>query len=257
MKKQLKFIIPVVLLAATVLGGVIYTNAHVTISMATAEGITPLHGAFSLSKGQTVDFNVFDNGAEIAADNGAYTVSWSSSDETVLYVDPATGVATADKDGLMTGLNGRVTVTVTVTEAASGKVQRRSHTVNVNPGAKELVTVVSGINEGMPLAVGTEYTLLSRTYDRDGENLNLAANQLFCSYSCDSLEITGGKFTPAAGGVYRIVSVGYATEEDLAAGTNEVVRDVLEVLVYAEPTPEPTPEPTQEPAQEPTQEPAP
>lgn len=242
MKKHWKVIVPVLLLAATVFGSVLYTSAYSAVTIKGADGTEPVRGAFSLQKGQSIDFNVFRDGTEITADNTAYTTTWTSADTTILSVD-ANGVATADKDGLMPGVNGKTTLSVTLTEVASGKQQTRSYTVNVAAGSTELITTISGVSEGMPLAPGTEYTLIARTYDRSGDTLTIAANQLFCAYTCDSLTITGGKFTPALRGTYRVTVIGYATEADLAAGTNEVARDVLEFFVNADPTPTPTPTP--------------
>ena len=244
MKKRLKIIIPIFLAAVTLFGGVLYiSSASFRISVAMANGTAPGNGGFYMKKNETADLNVFLNGTEIPSDSADYTVTWESSDEAVVYVDHATGNAVADKDGLMPGTSGKAVITVTVTEKAGGKTMKRSYTVNVTPGTTELITVISGINEGMNLEAGTEYTLISRTYTREGDELIFATNQLFCTYSCDKAEIVSGKFTPTEAGVYRIVSTGYASEADMAAGKNEVIRDVLEVYVYADPTPTPTPTP--------------
>ncbi len=247
MKKPLKITMILAICGAVLFGGVLLASSASEWKVKTAGGVAPVRGAFSLAQNETVDFNLFHADTEIAVGNESYTVTWSSSDENVVWIDSTTGEAQADKFGAMPGPEGKAVITVKAVSKTDGKTIKRDYTVNVKPGTKTLITTISGIKEGIALEPGVEYTLISRTYDRKNDGLTLSSSQLFCAYSSDTLTITGGKFTAPERGTYRIETIGYATEADRDAGINPVLRDVLEVLVYAEPTPTPTPEPTATP----------
>lgn len=246
MKKSLKFIIPVILLVA-VFGTVIYASSASRWNIRTSEGLQASKGVFTLAKHDKLTFVLYRGDLQIASDNAEYEVAWSSSDPIALYIDPATGEAEADKDGAMPVASGEVTLSATITERASGVVTVRSYTVLITEASFELITTISGVHDGLSLEANTEYSLIAMTYDRKDNELQLSSRQLFCTFTCDRLTIENGKFTATERGTYTIVTTGYESQEDLEAGVNPVIKDVLEIYVYADPTP--TPEPSPEPVE--------
>lgn len=190
----------------------------------------------SMAKNEYQDFDLYKNDVEIAEDDDNYTVTWKSSDETVVWVNAKTGQARADKGGAMTAATGEATITAVIENKTNGAKAERYFKVQVGEieVAELVVEFADGTDATQALEVGTEYAIKNSTLDADGNALSFKQTGLYRKYFCDGLEIVGGKFTPAKGGTYTITCAAFDSKEAMEAATDAtaaVITGTLEVTV--------------------------
>ena len=84
------------------------------------------------------DFNLFKSGKEITQKDSRYTVSWSSSDEDVIWINAKSGKARADKFGNLSDEYVEATVTAKITNKTTRAVAYRRFKVSVGTPEPEL-----------------------------------------------------------------------------------------------------------------------
>ena len=112
MKKKLSLVLIMALIIGT-FGNVVMASAATATSswsVKTSSGIVlavakdaKKADTIYLTKNEFQDFNLYKSGKEIKQTNSSYQVTWSSDDETVIWIDAKNGKARADKFGDMEG----------------------------------------------------------------------------------------------------------------------------------------------------------
>ena len=88
-------------------------------------------GVLVLEKNEYRNIDLYKNGKEIKENDGTYKVEWSSSDETVVWINGKSGKLRADKFGEMETDEARVEITAKITNKKTKAVAKRSFTIRV------------------------------------------------------------------------------------------------------------------------------
>ena len=85
-----------------------------------------VNGELVLEKNEYRNIDIYKNGKEIKENDGTYKVEWSSSDETVVWINGKSGKLRADKFGEMKTDEARAKITAKITNKKTGAVAKRS-----------------------------------------------------------------------------------------------------------------------------------
>lgn len=156
-KNKILSILLVLLLITGCFGSVITANAASAWSFRTGSGKRVAVGdIIELDKNEFQNFNLYKNGAEITQKDKTYKVRWSSSNETVLWIDPSNGKARGDKFATMTEDVGIATVTATINNVKTGAVANRSFIVRVGEEKTNNIIPTEAPKPDTPEAVAPE-----------------------------------------------------------------------------------------------------
>lgn len=194
-------------------------------SFKTASGKTVEVGkTINLKKNEFQDFNLYKSGSEIKQNDSRYTVTWSSSDKNVVWVDASNGKLRADKFKKLSDEYYEATVTAKIINKTTRAVARRSFIVSVGTPAPKAdhiaVQFKDGTDPSETLKIGQSYTLETLAYDKDDKLVADAG--LYYAYFCDKSGITiaGSTIKPTADGEYTITVGAFETEAEAKAATS-------------------------------------
>lgn len=183
----------------------------------------------NMKKNEFQDFNLFKSGKEITQKDSRYTVSWSSSDEDVIWINAKSGKARADKFGNLSDEYVEATVTAKITNKTTRAVAYRRFKVSVGTPEPELPEVdhitlrfKDGTDPAEALKIDQTYTLETLAYDADNKLMAEEDAALYYAYFCDKAGITisGSTFKPTKDGEYTITVGGFDSKEAAAAATS-------------------------------------
>jgi len=229
MKKRLSLILVLSLLIG-MFGNVVMASAASSWSFKTKSGYTvEVGGTINMQKNEFQDFNLYKSGSEITQKDSRYTVTWSSSDETVIWIDAKNGKARADKAKTMTEEYGEATITAKIRNKTTGAVAYRSFNVTVGTLIPEAPAVdylvlqfADGTDASQTLKMDTVYELETIAYDDENKVIPEEEVRLYYAYFCDDagITLTGSSFKATKDGEYTIIVAGFETEEEAEVATS-------------------------------------
>ncbi len=213
MKKKLSALLILSLLVGMFTGMIPASAASAWLFKTTSGKEIAVNDSLTMKKNEYQDFNLFRHGEEIAVNDAKYQITWSSSDEDILWINAKTGQARADKNKAMTAESGEAVITAAIKNKSTGALAYRKFNVVVGkktPVVDRLeIRFKDGTDPSETLQIGKTYSLETLTLDADGNQLSFAQTKLYRAYFCDQTGIVmnGSEFTPTAAGEY-IITVG-------------------------------------------------
>lgn len=237
MKKTKNFLSLVLVLALIIgtCGNVVMASAATKSSWSfkTTSGKTvEVNGTITLQKNEYQDFNLYKSGSEITKSDSRYTVTWSSSDEDIIWINSKTGQARGDKFGNMKTDSGNAKITAKIKNKTTGAVAYRAFNVTVGiveEEEQELTQVdhlgirfKDGTDLSQALKIDSTYTLETIAYDKDNKPVPEEEFSLYYAYFCNQPGITlsGSTFKPVKDGEYTITVGAFETEAEAKAATS-------------------------------------
>lgn len=229
MKKHLSLLLVLALILGT-FANTTFASAATKLSswsFKTKSGQTiDVDGHINMQKNEFQDFNIYKSGKEIKQNDTSRTITWSSSDENIVWIDPSNGKARADKLKKMTGDYGEAVITATIRNKVTKAVTRRTFNVSVGTKGPVVDHITLGFKDGMDasqtLKLDTSYTLETLVYDKDNKQLAAEDHKLFFAYFCDKVGITisGATIKPVQDGEYTITVGAFDTAAKASAATS-------------------------------------
>jgi len=229
--KKLSLVLVLALIIGT-FGNVLPVSAATKSSWSfqTTSGKTvEVNEMINMKKNEFQDFNLFKSGKEITQKDSRYTVSWSSSDEDVIWINAKSGKARADKFGNLSDEYVEATVTAKITNKTTRAVAYRRFKVSVGTPEPELPEVdhitlrfKDGTDPAEALKIDQTYTLETLAYDADNKLMAEEDAALYYVYFCDKagISISGSTFKPTKDGEYTITVAGFDSKEAASAATS-------------------------------------
>lgn len=215
-------ILMVLVLFVGVVSNVVPVTAASAWEFKTKTGITiSVNGTIQMKKNEFQDFNLYNNNSEITTSSSKYSVSWSSSDTNIIWIDKVNGKARVDKNKKMTSETGEAVITASIKNNNTGAKITRKFTVTVGSKtniAKLTIESADGTDFNQTLEVGKDYKLKSVTYDKNGKALTFAQTKLYRTYF--GAGITNGTFKADKEGTYRIYVGAYKSKAAAKAATS-------------------------------------
>lgn len=250
MKKKLSLILIMALIIGT-FGNVIMASAATKSSWSfeTKSGITVDVGkTIHMEKNEFQDFNLYKSGKEIKQTDSRYQVTWSSDDETVIWIDAKNGKARADKFGDMKGDYGEAVITAKIKNKTTKAIAYRKFNVVVGeeeqkptkaptapptptptkaPEAPKAASIAlqfkdQKIDPSQTLEPNYTYSLETRVYDDAGKEISSNDLTLYFKYfsNKDGITFTGADFKAIKEGEYTITVGAYKTEAEAKNATS-------------------------------------
>lgn len=244
MKKQLSLFLVLALILGT-LGNLTFASAATkesSWSFKTRTGqVIKVGGDIHMQKDEYQNFDIYKSGKEIKPTDKTRTITWSSSDEDVIWIDPSNGRARADKFGTMTEDYGEAVITVRIENKVTKAVTRRSFNVSVGtpkPSIDHIELVFKDGSDGsQTLKVNETYELETLIYDAELEVITAEDASLYIAYFCDNDGVIFADSTikPIKEGEYSITVGAFATEEEAMSATSaEDAEYTAELNIIAE-----------------------
>lgn len=265
MKKKLSLVLVLALLVGS-FGNVVMAGAasNSSWSVRTKSGKT-LNVNSNATKADTIylqkndfqDFNIYKSGKEIKQGDSVYQITWSSSDENVIWIDKSNGKARADKLKKMDSDTGEAVITAKIENRNTGaKTYRRfnvavgmeepepTKTVTATPVPTKAPTATpSPVPTQVPeidevayislqfkdkvdleqsLLLNQTYVLETTAYDTADKMINEKDIPLYYAYFSDKegIEFNGAGFKATKEGEYTITVGAYRTEKEAKAATS-------------------------------------
>lgn len=231
MKKKLSLVLVLALLVG-MFGNVVAASAATKSSWSfkTKSGLTiEVDETLNMQKNEFQDFNLYKSGKEITQKDSRYTVTWSSSDKNVVWVDSSNGKARADKFGKLSDEYVEATVTAKIKNKTTGAVAYRRFKVSVGTPEPEGPTVdhitlrfKDGTDPAQALKIDQTYTLETLVYDTEDGLISAEEASLYFKYFCDKAGVTisGSTIKPTKDGEYTITVGAFETEAEAKAATS-------------------------------------
>ncbi len=234
MKKNLSLVLVLALLLGT-FGNVVMAEAasKSSWSFQTASGTTlEVNDTINMQKNEYQDFNLYKSGKEVKKNDSRYTVTWSSNDEDVIWINSKTGQARADKFGDMKEDTGNAVITAKIKNKTTGAVAYRRFkvTVGVIEEPEQELTQIDhltirfkdGTDAAQALKIDQTYTLETLAYDKDNKLVPEEEFSLYYAYFCNQAGITisGSTIKPTKDGEYTITVGAFETEAEAKAATS-------------------------------------
>ena len=230
MKQNLSLVLVLTLLIG-MFGNVVAAGAATKSSWSfqTKSGQTiEIDETINMEKNEFQDFNLYKSGKEITQKDSRYTVTWSSSDKNVVWVDSTNGKARADKYGKLGDEYAEATVTAKIKNKTTGAIAYRRFIVSV--GTKDegptvdhiVLRFKDGTDPAEALKLNQSYTLETLIYDTEDGQITAEEAGLYFAYFTNKTGITvsGSTITPTAEGEYTITVGAYKTEAAAKAATS-------------------------------------
>ena len=196
MKKQLSLFLVLALILGTFGNLTLASAATVTPNpepkttswaFKTRTGLTiEIGDTIHMQKNEFQNFDIYKSGKEIKPTDKDRTITWSSSDTTVIYVDPSNGRARADKYGKMTEDYGEAVVTAKIYNKGSKAVTYRSFNVTVGTKGPDIDRITLGFKDGtdasQALKIDSTYTLETLVYDKSNQPIPAEEHKLYFAY---------------------------------------------------------------------------
>lgn len=201
MRKKCCLILIMVLIIG-VFDNVIVASAAVksTWSFKTGSGIKlEVNETIYLKKNQFQDFNLYKSGKEIKQNDSTYVITWSSSDEDVIWINAKNGKSRADKFGTMEEDTGKAVITAKIKNKKTKAVTCRSFNVVVGQEKQEptKAPTVTPVPTKAPTATPTPTPTVKPIDDK-----------LNCNWSMSQSVISAGGWFSRAIGLTADVSGG-------------------------------------------------
>ena len=229
MKKNLSLVLVLALLIG-MFGNVVVASAASAWSFKTKSGLTiEVNETINMQKNEFQDFNLYKSGSEITQKDSRYTVTWSSSDKDVVWVDASNGKARADKFGKLSDEYAEATVTAKIKNKTTGAVAYRRFKVSVGTPEPESPTVdhialrfKDGTDPAQALKLNQTYTLETLIYDTEDGLITAEEASLSLKYFCDKTGVTisGSTIKPTKAGEYTITVGAFKTAEEAQSATS-------------------------------------
>ena len=231
MKKNVSLVLVLALLIG-MFGNVVAASAATKSSWSfkTKSGLTiEIDETINMQKNEFQDFNLYKSGKEITQKDSRYTVTWSSSDKNVVWVDSSNGKARADKFGKLDDEYVEATVTAKIKNKTTGAVAYRRFKVSVGTPEPEGPTVdhialqfKDGTDPSQALKIDQTYTLETLIYDTEDGLITAEDASLYLKYFCDKTGVTvsGSTIKPTKAGEYTITVGAFETEDAAKAATS-------------------------------------
>ena len=180
-----------------------------------------------MERNEYQNFNLFKSGKEVKINDSRYTITWSSSNKDVIYVDPSNGRARVDKfKKLSADEYYEATVTANIYNKITRAKAKRGFKVTVGT-PRPTVEYISlqfkdGIDPTQALKIDQSYTLETLAYDKDDQLIADADAGLYYAYFCDKTGITisGSTIKPITDGEYTITVGAFEKEAEAKAATS-------------------------------------
>jgi len=229
MKKQLSLFLVLALILGT-FGNLTFASAAAkesSWSFKTRTGqVIKVGGDINMQKDEYQNFDIYKSGKEIKPTDKTRTITWSSSDDDVIWIDPSNGRARADKFGTMTEDYGEAVITARIENKVTKAVTRRSFNVSVGTKGPDIDYIKLGFKDGtdvsQALKIDTTYMLETLVYDESDKLIPAEEHKLYFAYFCDKAGITvsGASIKPTADGEYTITVGAFASEAEAKAATS-------------------------------------
>lgn len=219
MKKKISVLLILSLLVSMFTGVISASAASAWLFKTTSGKEITVNGSLTMKKNEYQDFNIFRHGEEITVNDAKYKITWSSSDEDIIWINSKTGQARADKFKAMTTESGDAVITAKIKNKSTGAIAYRKFNVVVGkktPVVDSLeIRFTDGTDPAETLQIGTTYSLETLAFDADGKQLDLSQTGLYLAYFCDQddLILEGSKFTPTTAGEYTITVGAFSSKE--------------------------------------------
>lgn len=226
MKKKLSALLILSMLVGMFTGMIPASAASAWLFQTASGKEIAVNGSLTMKKNEYQDFNLLRHGEEITVTDEKYQITWSSSDEDIIWINAKTGQARADKNKAMTTESAEAVITAAIKNKSTGALAYRKFNVVVGkktPVVDRLeIRFKDGTNPDETLQIGKTYSLESLTLDADGNQLSFAQTKLYRTYFCDQAGIVmnGSKFTPTAAGEYTITAGAFKSKALSAAAKN-------------------------------------
>ena len=218
-----------------------------------------------LQKNEFQDFNIHKSGKEIKQGDSVYQITWSSSDENVIWIDKANGKARADKLKKMDSDTGEAVITAKIENKNTGAKTYRRFNVAVGTEEPEPTKAVTATPSPIPtqapgldevayitlqfkdkvdleqsLVLNQTYVLETTAYDTADKKVNEKDISLYYAYFSDKegIEFNGAEFKATKEGEYTITVGAYRTEKEAKAATSAdkaLFSAQIKELVFATP----------------------
>lgn len=198
MKQKLSLVL-ILSMLISMFGGIVSASAAVTKSswsFRTGSGKRiEVNETLAMKKNEFQDFNLYKSGVQITENDARYTVTWSSSDSDVLWINPKTGKSRADRSKTMTSEYGEATITAKIRNKVTGAVAYRRFKVTVGVKPPELTEVKFTFGENIdlsqPLELGKSYKYVTEFFDQNGEVFDITTNETYylIFFDTEALEV--------------------------------------------------------------------
>lgn len=228
-----------------------------------------------MKKNQFQDFNIYKSGVEIKETDSRYEITWSSSDEDVIWINSKTGKSRADRSGTMKEETGEAVITAKIKNKVTKAIAYRKFNVVVGKEKPEPTPTVAAtpttaptnaptvmptptkapevfaavsialrlkgdVDSTQSLLLNQSYVLETLVYDEAGKQLDVKDVPLYYAYFSDKdgIVINGSEFKAAKEGEYTITVGAYKSEKEAKSATsaeNALLTAQLKDLVVVAP----------------------
>lgn len=262
--KKMKSKLSLVLMLALLIGlfGNVSPASAATVlksswSFKTASGITLQVGdTIYMKKNEFQDFNLYKSGKEIKEKDSIYEITWSSSDEDVIWINAKTGKSRADRFATMKEETGEAVITAKIRNKNTTAVAYRKFNVAVGKKKPEptattaptpttavtptlaptatptptlapevqnaayiILNFKDDVDVSQSLLLNQSYSLEALVYDEDDKLLDQKEVPMYFAYFSDKdgLVFDGATFKAEKEGEYTITVGAYETEKEAKA----------------------------------------